>query len=123
MLAYTVRRLLLIIPTLFGIMVVNFVIIQAAPGGPVELVIAQLRGHDPGATARMTGGGGETTGAGAGPRAGQAMGDEDLSSKYRGARGLGQSSRAGKPRYEIPTDGDPGALRNPPAGPPVPRHS
>jgi microcin C transport system permease protein len=87
-LAYTVRRLLLIIPTLFGIMVVNFAIIQAAPGGPVELVIAQLRGHDRGATARMTGGGGETTGAGAGPRAGQAMGDEDLSSKYRGARGL-----------------------------------
>ena len=44
MLAYIVRRLLLIIPTLFGIMVVNFFIIQAAPGGPVEQLIAQIEG-------------------------------------------------------------------------------
>ena len=40
MLAYIVRRLLLMIPTLFGIMVLNFVIIQATPGGPVEQMIA-----------------------------------------------------------------------------------
>ncbi len=86
--AYLVRRLLLIIPTILGIMVVNFVIIQAAPGGPVELVIAQLRGHDIGATARVSGGGGETAGAGGAPRGGQATGDEDLAIKYRGARGL-----------------------------------
>ena len=41
MLAYIIRRLLLIIPTLFGILVINFIIIQAAPGGPVEQMIAK----------------------------------------------------------------------------------
>ena len=55
MLAYVVRRLLLIIPTLFGIMVVNFVIVQAAPGGPVEQMIAQLKGSAVEATARVSG--------------------------------------------------------------------
>ena len=44
MLAYILRRLLLVIPTLFGIMVINFFIIQAAPGGPVEQMIPQLQG-------------------------------------------------------------------------------
>ncbi len=53
--AYILRRLLLLIPTLFGIMVLNFVIVQAAPGGPVERVIAQLRGHDMAATGRFAG--------------------------------------------------------------------
>ena len=42
MLAYIFRRLLLIIPTLFGILLINFIIIQAAPGGPVEQMIAKL---------------------------------------------------------------------------------
>ena len=42
MLAYIIRRLLLIIPTLFGILLINFIIIQAAPGGPVEQAIAKL---------------------------------------------------------------------------------
>ena len=37
MLAYLLRRLLLIIPTLFGIMVINFVIVQVAPGGPTAI--------------------------------------------------------------------------------------
>ena len=46
MLAYIFRRLLLIIPTLLGILVVNFIIIQAAPGGPVEQMIAKLEGFD-----------------------------------------------------------------------------
>jgi microcin C transport system permease protein len=58
-LAYLIRRLLLILPTLFGIMLLNFVIIQAAPGGPVEQVLARLKGTDIGATARVSGGGGE----------------------------------------------------------------
>jgi microcin C transport system permease protein len=44
MFAYIVRRVLLMIPTLFGIMLVNFAIIQAAPGGPVEQMIAQIKG-------------------------------------------------------------------------------
>ena len=53
MLAYIVRRLLLIIPTLLGIMVINFVIVQAAPGGPVEQMIAQIKGSAISATARQ----------------------------------------------------------------------
>ena len=46
MLAYILRRLLLIVPTLFGILLINFVIIQAAPGGPVEQMIAKLEGFE-----------------------------------------------------------------------------
>ena len=42
MTAYIIRRLLLMIPTLFGIMVVAFVVVQFAPGGPVDRVLAQL---------------------------------------------------------------------------------
>jgi microcin C transport system permease protein len=55
MLAYILRRLLLVIPTLFGIMVLNFVIVQAAPGGPVEQMLAEFRGNAVAATARITG--------------------------------------------------------------------
>lgn len=85
MLAYILRRLLLIVPTLFGIMLVNFLIIQAAPGGPVELVIAQLRGHGIEATARVGGtAGGETSTA----RQAAEVGRAGESAKYRGARGL-----------------------------------
>ncbi len=87
MLAYIIRRLLLIVPTLFGVMLLNFVIIQAAPGGPVEQVIAQLRGHDVLATARIGGSaGGET----AGPQATTApiATTQEITSKYRGARGI-----------------------------------
>ncbi|MGJ3265652.1 MAG: microcin C ABC transporter permease YejB [Salinarimonas sp.] len=79
MLAYILRRLLLMIPTLFGIMLISFVIIQFAPGGPVERIIAQLQGTDVGATARFSGGGGDTVGGGAGG---------DTTSTYRGAQGL-----------------------------------
>ena len=57
MTAYILRRLLLIIPTMLGIMLVTFVIVQFAPGGPVEKVIAQLTGTDPGATSMFSGGG------------------------------------------------------------------
>jgi microcin C transport system permease protein len=63
MLAYIARRLLLMIPTLFGIMVINFFIVQAAPGGPVDRTIAQIKGGAPGATSRISGGGGELAGA------------------------------------------------------------
>ncbi len=44
MLIYILKRLLLIVPTLLGILLLNFVIVQAAPGGPVEKAIAQLQG-------------------------------------------------------------------------------
>ena len=46
MAAYILRRLLLMIPTVFGIMVVSFVVVQLAPGGPVEQAIAQFSGTD-----------------------------------------------------------------------------
>jgi microcin C transport system permease protein len=83
MLAYLVRRLLLFVPTLFGIMIVNFIIVQAAPGGPVELTISRLRGQSVEATARVGGSGaGETrAGPGGSPTGG-------VTDKYRGARGI-----------------------------------
>jgi microcin C transport system permease protein len=71
--AYILRRLLLMIPTLFGIMLINFVLIQFVPGGPIETIIAQIE-NEASATARISGGG-ETTGGAA-------------ESQYQGARGL-----------------------------------
>jgi microcin C transport system permease protein len=59
MLAYSIRRILLMIPTLFAIILVNFVIVQAAPGGPVDQLLAQLKGGGEGALSRVSGGGGE----------------------------------------------------------------
>ena len=82
MLAYVARRLLLMIPTIFGVMLVSFAIVQFVPGGPVERAIAQLQGEDQGATARIGGGGGQI-GGGA-----MAHSGGDVSSKYRGAQGL-----------------------------------
>lgn len=55
---YILRRLLLIIPTLIGIMLLNFVIVQAAPGGPIEQLIAEMEGMGGSSLARATGGGG-----------------------------------------------------------------
>src|SRR3546814_2608623 len=52
--AYIIRRLLLIIPTLFAIMVINFVIIQVAPGGPVEQIIGQITGQGADITERRS---------------------------------------------------------------------
>ena len=59
--AYLIRRLLLVIPTLFGIIAINFFVVQFAPGGPVEQMIAELKGHGAGVTSRMTGAGGAET--------------------------------------------------------------
>ncbi|MBX9741691.1 MAG: microcin C ABC transporter permease YejB [Beijerinckiaceae bacterium] len=80
MLAYIARRLLLMIPTIFGILLISFVIVQFAPGGPVERVLAQLQGLDSGATSRF-GGGATDLGSAA-----QSGGGGD--SRYRGAQGL-----------------------------------
>jgi microcin C transport system permease protein len=74
--AYLVRRLILVIPTLFGIMLFNFVLTQFLPGGPVEQVLAELEADAASATDRIAGGGSETGGAG---------GDDG---GYLGARGL-----------------------------------
>jgi microcin C transport system permease protein len=84
MTTYIVRRLLLMIPTLLGILLVSFVVVQFAPGGPVERVIAQLTGDDVSATARISGGTGEIAQPGA-----LATGPADpVVSRYRGAQGL-----------------------------------
>ncbi len=59
MLAYALRRILLMVPTLFAIILVNFVIVQAAPGGPVDQLIAELRGTAGSGLGQVGGGGGE----------------------------------------------------------------
>src|ERR1700723_2600624 len=84
MTAYIVRRILFMIPTIFGIMLVSFVVVQFAPGGPVERVIAQLSGSDTGATSRISGSSSDF-----GARGGMQGGAQgDINSKYRGAQGL-----------------------------------
>jgi microcin C transport system permease protein len=71
MIAYLLRRLLLVVPTLFGIIAINFAVIQFAPGGPVEQMIAELRGKGD-VSSRLGAAGSEFGGSGS----------------YRGARGL-----------------------------------
>ncbi|MEN3379983.1 MAG: microcin transport system permease protein [Hyphomicrobiales bacterium] len=85
MAAYLIRRILLMIPTLLGIMFVSFVVVQFAPGGPIERVIAQISGSDTGATSRISGSPGGDFGA-----RGQAQSSAagNTNSKYRGAQGL-----------------------------------
>ncbi len=72
MAAYLIRRLLLVIPTLFGIIAINFVVVQFAPGGPVEQMMAELRGKGGTSVERVSGGGAEVSTPGG----------------YRGDRGL-----------------------------------
>jgi microcin C transport system permease protein len=80
MTAYILRRLLLIIPTLLGIMIINFIVIQFAPGGPVEQLIAEMTGNATDATAQFTGQAGDT--------AASQSGQTGSESRYRGAQGL-----------------------------------
>lgn len=82
MAAYILRRLLLMVPTIFGIMAISFAIVQFAPGGPVERVIAQLQGHDVSATSRFT----STQDGGA--TGSNIAAQASVNSKYRGAQGL-----------------------------------
>jgi microcin C transport system permease protein len=84
MLAYIARRVLLMLPTILGIMLISFVIVQFAPGGPVERILAQLQGQDSGAASRVGGGGGDIGGRNF--QAGSAA--DTTSSRYRGAQGL-----------------------------------
>ncbi len=71
---YTLRRILLMAPTLFGILLINFVIVQFAPGGPVDQVLSRIEGTADQATARFGGGSSAEASGGGG--------------EYRGARGL-----------------------------------
>jgi microcin C transport system permease protein len=79
--SYILRRLLFMVPTLLGIMVINFFVIQAAPGGPVEQAISQLQGRGD-VTSRFTSGG-ETSAP-----APQATPGSESGSMSRGGRGL-----------------------------------
>ncbi len=81
MFAYILKRLALMIPTLFGIMLISFIIIQFVPGGPVEKMIAQLQGHGASATARISGGGSDIGGGSVAVNTGS-------NSTYKGAQGL-----------------------------------
>src|SRR5881398_912421 len=83
MTGYIARRILLMFPTLLGILFVSFIVVQFAPGGPVERVLAQLSGADTGGTSRVSGGGGDF-----GPRGQVGASADAVSSKYRGAQGL-----------------------------------
>ncbi len=80
MLGYIARRLLLMIPTIFGILLISFIVVQFAPGGPVERIIAQLQGFDTGSSSRL--GGGSDIGAAATSQGSESGG------KYRGSQGL-----------------------------------
>lgn len=81
--AYILRRLLLMIPTILGIMAISFAVIQFAPGGPVERIVAELTGQAGNASDRVSGGG-----DGNASSQGEFEGGGDVSSKYRGAQGL-----------------------------------
>lgn len=77
---YILRRLLLMIPTIVGIMAISFAVIQFAPGGPVEQVIADLTGQGDSADQRLNGGGGDLLN--------QQEASSEMNAKYRGAQGL-----------------------------------
>jgi len=83
MLAYILRRLLLIVPTLLGIMALNFLVIQVAPGGPIDQILSNIKGTGVDVTARVSGiDGGELQ---------QSGGGEGAAGSYRGAQGLDPS--------------------------------
>src|SRR6266540_4044636 len=86
MTAYIIRRILFMVPTVFGIMLVSFLVVQFAPGGPVERVIAKITGSDTGATSRISGSPSGDFGARGQLQTG--AGIDTTSSRYRGAQGL-----------------------------------
>jgi microcin C transport system permease protein len=97
MLSYIIKRLLLIIPTLLGILLINFIIIQAAPGGPVEQIISQIKGHNIDSTSRIAGTDkGDVSSQSNNIQTNQSV---DTSSKYRGSQGLDPEFIAELERY------------------------
>ena len=83
MLAYIVRRLLLIIPTLFGIMIINFLVINVAPGGPIDQLLTKFGDSNIDVTARVSG-----IDSGELRQSGGNTGGDGATSRYRGAQGL-----------------------------------
>jgi microcin C transport system permease protein len=82
---YILRRIILIIPTLVGVMFLNFLLMQAVPGGPVEQMIGELKGKGQASIERITGGGSELSTSAS---TGSMTGASDITGKYRGAQGL-----------------------------------
>lgn len=85
--AYILKRLLLMIPTLVGVMLMTFAVIQFVPGGPVEQVIARVQGNNTDATARISGSGSEVVGQEQ-QQMQQQAGGSNFAVKYKGAQGL-----------------------------------
>ena len=83
MTGYIIRRLLLVIPTLFGIMIINFAVVQIVPGGPVEQMIAQMSGTAVESTARFSGAGESENISSL-----DTIDSSNFDSKYRGSQGL-----------------------------------
>ncbi len=83
--AYILKRMLLMIPTLLGVMIITFAIIQFVPGGPIEQVIARMQGNDTDSTGRISGNTGNEAGGNNQSQTGVADG---TAFKYRGAQGL-----------------------------------
>jgi microcin C transport system permease protein len=82
--AYLLRRLALVVPTLLGIILINFAVVQFAPGGPVEQMLAEIKGNAGSTLGRLSGESqGETRQQQRNETAGSGEG-----SRYRGARGL-----------------------------------
>ncbi|MBC6444366.1 MAG: microcin C ABC transporter permease YejB [Alphaproteobacteria bacterium GM202ARS2] len=88
MTTYLLRRLLFIVPTLLGVMVLNFVIVQAAPGGPIERVIAQIKGTQISHTARFSGSTSEFAARNQQQTFSTGSQSSSLSDKYQGSRGI-----------------------------------
>lgn len=86
MTGYIIRRVLFMIPTLIGIMLVSFLVVQFAPGGPVERTIARLTGSDTSATSRISGS--PSGDFGGQPQFRPGAAGENVNSQYRGAQGL-----------------------------------
>ncbi|MBL0318608.1 MAG: microcin C ABC transporter permease YejB [Alphaproteobacteria bacterium] len=81
MFQYVVKRLLLMIPTLLGIMILNFVIVQIAPGGPIERAISIMKGHNDGASAHISGASSDSSSA-------PSVQVQSVNDTYRGRQGI-----------------------------------
>ena len=92
--AYILRRILLIIPTMIGIMAISFLVVQFAPGGPIERIIAQLQGTDVSATGRFTGGGGDFQGVGGGEGGGGETRPRPIAAPRASTRNSSPSSKS-----------------------------
>lgn len=94
MLSYILRRIGLMIPTLFGIMLITFAIVQFAPGGPVEQVLSKMQGQNEGALSRVTGGNGDLGGGSRGGGSGGAPPIPAIAARRASARNSSPSSKS-----------------------------